>query len=626
MASYDILEEFSEDPDPDIIDTSPFWVIAVIRYEHPITFDRSKLFTATVGTTISSVGVDADFSKISKERTALIISNDVIQMSISHTKDNYVSNLTANLLPGLNYLAEIQPGDWLMAWIINENKEIDAKTLLENIDQRKPCNGFGDGLKFIGRVQSIRKSLRQAPDGHRMVHYQLNGAGFKELDASIFYDPALAKEEESIGQFLTELGISLADISRDSATSSGGISTTKIIPRIMKLMIGEGIPPASATLGQVQIASGTTATPEAPFSYVIPTSVAKLLGQSNKSKVVHCYADILELLIGLQKYSGGVTPATIFAPQGASTASSNFRTLNDLLLGSFMPLPISFSGKSLWGIMEEFKNPAVNEMYTALRVNAEGRVVPTVVVRQIPFSSQFAIDQGDANQLTAMLELPRWRCHPILVNNMDIGKTDANRLNFIHVYGHPSADGGLSPTEQIVQSPPLRDEWDIKRHGLRPHMQTVACTLEDTLEEPKKWMRILADFAIGHQFTLNGSISIVGVTAPICPGDNFELDETVYHIESVAHTCSISMDGIKQFSTNLQLTHGMRSDTSQTTKPGTSADSIYSGMKAEDNLNYDPGNTDEGSGSKQSDPESFQRTTDNGSQFNDAPTPSEFEV
>lgn len=606
MANYQLLSEFSDEKDPDAISVTPFWMIAVVRFANPLTFSRKKMFSGE-----TAVSFDTDFDALIRERSMLVLSDDVLQMSISHTKDSYVSSLSASIMGSdLNYLSEIQPNDWLLAWILNDEQQ--GLALKDKVLKAEACNGFNDGLKFVGRVQGIRKHLQQAPGGTRTVRYQLQGAGFRELDSSIFYDPALSKEEQSIGQFLTEMGISLDDICRDDTQSSGGISTVKVIPRLLKLLVGEGVPPDSTTFGDVQIATGLTATQEAPYSYAIPKTVAKLLGQTKSSKPdVNSYADILELVIGLQKYSGSGTPVNTFTPDGANQSDSNFRILNDNLLGSFQPLPISLNGKSIWSILEEFKNPAVNEMFTALRLNPEGRVVPTIIVRQLPYSTRYALENDDASQLTGLLELPRWVCAPILVNSLDTGKSDAVHANFIHVYGQASQGGGLSPTEQIIQNPPIRDEEDIKRNGLRPHMLTVSCTLSDTLDEPKKWMKIAADFMVGQQYTLNGSINMIGIVAPICPGDGFEFDDTVYHIESVGHNCSIS-DGQRQFSTGLTLSHGMRSDSqdaaSNTTRIQTGGDSlrlttnpeidIYTGTRTNDNLRYDPGQSVEDSGKK----------------------------
>jgi hypothetical protein len=58
------------------------------------------------------------------------------------------------------------------------------------------------------------------------------------------------------------------------------------------------------------------------------------------------------------------------------------------LLGTFLPVMPELTNKPLWSVLQQFLNPTVNEMYTCLRVNKDNRVVPTLVVRQIPFTTE----------------------------------------------------------------------------------------------------------------------------------------------------------------------------------------------------------------------------------------------
>jgi hypothetical protein len=71
---------------------------------------------------------------------------------------------------------------------------------------------------------------------------------------------------------------------------------------------------------------------------------------------------------------------------------------------------------------------------------------------------------------------------------------------------------------------------------------------------------MLADFVIGQHLTLTGTFVLQGIQSPISPGDNFQYNETVYHIEQVAHSCSIGSDGHKEFHTILHVNHGLSSE------------------------------------------------------------------
>jgi hypothetical protein len=225
-------------------------------------------------------------------------------------------------------------------------------------------------------------------------------------------------------------------------------------------------------------------------------------------------------------------------------------------------------------------------MYTCLRVNPDGLVVPTMIVRQLPFTSEIL---STDLQVTRFLELPRWGIDPVLVKDVDVGRSDALRFNFIHVYGD-TVDHSAPFASQIVRNPPIRDDLDIARSGLRSHMQTIPCSPADTRNgSPTKWMELSSDILMGQQLTLTGIMQTFGIQAPICPGDNIEWDGIVFHIESVTHSCTMQPNGFKSFVTQLALSHGVRSD------PGLEDITIYAGINTDDHLSFNPGVTTEGS-------------------------------
>ena len=231
------------------------------------------------------------------------------------------------------------------------------------------------------------------------------------------------------------------------------------------------------------------------------------------------------------------------------------------LKGRFLPIPTSFNCKSVWNLIREYLNPAINEMYTAIKFAPSGRVVPTLVVRQYPFSSPI-LHKVMKESVTAFHELPRWVADPVLVRGLDIGRGDGERINFVHTLVQPAKRTMVSEfARQIVDSPPISDPQDIKRHGLRPHMSTVMSgVVDDQQSSSNEWTTIQSDFLIGQHLVLSGVCSLYGITSPIVPGDNFELDNGLYHIESVNHHCEIQPNGMKTFTTQLSLSHGLRAD------------------------------------------------------------------
>lgn len=622
MATYECVSDYGAVPGTDYVSQSANWLICVFRFRYPTTYSRMGQSSFT---TNYPPGVEI-------RGKPLIITGDCLQLQVQSSKTQHVMQMAAILAPGTNYLAEIFPGDWVMAWMFVNNTDFqDVLTRLRGISAQGgvPLNGFRDGLKFVGRVASMRKSLDQAPNGHLSVRYGLNCVGFQEMDSQIFYDPLLADQTRALGLLWGHLN---ADISKLIREDQSGIDINKALPYVIDLMLGRGIPKGASHGGRVgeQATAGNEArvaddsNPNATFAYGIPTVVAQCLGvQGTSPKGIIAFADILETTIGIQKYSsqspaaqnqGPVAVlqqgpnadraiATAFMP--SNLRANGTRRLTSLpLLGTVLPQAPQFTNVPVWSVLHQYLNPAINEMFMCLRTNQDGNVVPTFVARQFPFTTERfdppALSSGASDESTGLdlhnflpttrfLELPTWGIDPVLVNHVDIGRSDALRFNFIHVYGN-SSQPGFDQT-QIIYNPPIRDDLDISRSGLRPYMQTAPVWVGDVINhDARKWMAVHSDFLMGQHMTLTGTLNSLGIQAPICIGDNVNWDGDVYHIESLSHSCSINESGQKIFNTVLALSHGMRAVPvpDQAGNPDTG---IYPVILPGDETTYNPGIT-----------------------------------
>ena len=131
----------------------------------------------------------------------------------------------------------------------------------------------------------------------------------------------------------------------------------------------------------------------------------------------------------------------------------------------------------------------------------------------------------------------------------------------------------------------MRDDVDLQRSGLRPYIKQVACRIKSQIGlTPKIWMALVADWLIGSQYTLNGTLTSVGIQAPVAEGDNLEFDGVVYHIESVSHRCAVVGSGQKSFVTSFALSNGMLAGA-----PDHSDFPYYPGFNPEDLRTLDPG-------------------------------------
>lgn len=626
--SYEVIRDFGEDEKTvDLVSVSPYAIVAVWRYRHPVTFsrDRSGSFSRNI--------IDG----IRLRDQVLVILEDIQTLSVTHTKASHVGQLSVSLLPGANYLTEIFPGDWVGAWIVNDAKT--AQDLLNRIRNNEPCNRFSDGLKFLGRANAVRTRIMQSPTGIRSSNYTLTASSFTEFDASIYYEPYFASQAVGIAsEWLQKTGSKINELMLKGSKNSQApfITVTEAVPFFVTAFFGAGVPKnqgfSDSTLEQ-------TKGLDDPNAFVVPDEVGNILGvqQGTKPNGAKGWHDICNILYGIQRYQLSSEAADVSRPDAAKAhfctpdglnwsdpepISNRTRRLRcpDEMSGSFLPSPPQFNGqKTVWSILQQYLNPTVNEMYCCLRASPTGDIMPTLVARQLPFSSGILSDQykprpiplnntdkptkkesigsetGDRSwykalsnpineprtlKLTRFVELPRWRIHPSLVRMVDFGRSDAMRFNFVHIYPETGLQN-QNRTGYIVRDPPIADDIDILRSGMRPYMATVNCSPQDA--ESRKagdWMYIVSDIVMGQHLSLTGTMDSYGIQSPICPGDNIEFDDHIFHIEAVTHV--FTMSGVnKTFTTNLALSHGMKHD-----QLAGNDFSMYSGTSPEDLRTY----------------------------------------
>jgi hypothetical protein len=530
-AFYDLLTDFGVSPGgtPSVV---PYWVIAVVPFKNRVTFDRSKL----PGLHSASFSNALDYA-VEEDDQTIVLSSEVARISTSSDKRSHVASMTASLWPTRPLLREVHSGDWVFAWIVNDRETRDS--IVERLKKGEPCNQFKDGLKFVGRCAAPRQQFQRSPDGQLNVMYSITARGFSEFDSQILYFPQMERQEIAIGQWAHKLALFINEI-----TSGGAVDINYVVPKLLERLLGSG--PASE--------NGPARTPNT--LYVVPMTAARILGKKRSSTPgTFTYADLLEAIIGVQEFANGNTQDhRVFLPEVQGSAPI-YRTKKKML-GKFLPFPPAFDNKAVWSVLGEYLNPSINEMYVTLRANREGSVVPHFIMRQMPFTTPAnKAAHGEAKYL----DLPRWKLDDTLVVAGDLGESDAVRFNYVHLMG-------VAPTEQtnaalsFLQSPPIWDEADIKRSGLRPFTMVVNCTPEEALHGPKEWARHAADFLMGQHLTWSGSLSLVGVQAPIAIGDNCEYRGVVYHIEGVNHEAGISPSGQRYSYTTLALSHGMSSE------------------------------------------------------------------
>jgi len=537
--------------------TSPAYVLTVTRWSNRDSFDyKSDPF---------------------ETRKPLVIVNDAISIQVQTSKGNPNHLFSCVLKQGdLNYLTAIHPGDYVIVNLVNSSKkamDIRARAL-----KGKSINRYYDGFKGLFKISDVRMKLTVAPNGAKIYGVSVSGRAFDEFNNNLYFNPAFEKEEGL--NFLVNNFKNWREVVRNKETNN----VQNLCKEIIKRTIG---------IGSKFIAKDAPLNQEPCFK--IPKQVFRLLNKSglnkennkenNKEKKNKSKKNDEDdpFVSKINNYYFGIWNSSLSETQEAAVGFNSFFNHWEGEADNWFKTTISLAGTrqvsfenfmnvKVWSLLKDYTNPVMNECYTCFRVKNDNHVYPSVIVRQKPFNNRKykkeSIEKNFAADHTQFLDLPRWKISPDLIYDLDIGRSDSARINFVQVFTTSIAvNPNLNANIQIAAPNFVQDIDDIRRHGRKPYI--VNCpydyplTKENFQLQNKKWANLVADWVMNGHLKMNGTIVSAGIVDPICIGDNLELDNTVYHIESVNHSMQINAEGSLIFRTTTSLSMGISDKSSE---------------------------------------------------------------
>jgi hypothetical protein len=294
------------------------------------------------------------------------------QLRVSQSKDSHLGILNATVLdPDDTLLARMSPGDLIVCWMFDNHKDAKAcRAKLESGDFTD-LNVFNSGLKFLGKLFSVRKNVAVTQAGAKIRRVTVMATAFSELDSNIYFDPQLTTN------FLHGLQFMLSISEQLNETLGVPEDVNKALAGLLTVFMGVGLKGAQSA-GQMS----------RPLK--IPEEVGKVLGLKNAP----FYIDVLQTIIGIQQYDNDYMPRGLgkqssIAATGGETKSP-YKTIKytpNGLIGWVSPIVQPFNNIPIWGILKQYCNKDANEMFTTLRLNENGRIMPTLIMRQLPFNT-----------------------------------------------------------------------------------------------------------------------------------------------------------------------------------------------------------------------------------------------
>jgi hypothetical protein len=526
--------------------TSPGWVLTFVRWENRDVFryDKNRKPEESKYKAISESG------PLNTISPPLVVINDCVTVSVNSQKSSHTPSMSAVLKGGdINYLTAIAPGDFVFVNMVDW--DFKALVVAQKAKNREPINDLHDGFKGVFKVQSVRLHVKTEPSsGIKVFYYHITGYGFTELNNTIYFNdqnlnPAIDKSDRAAEQYFARTGIEINQLA-----SEGPASVQTVVKKMVQLVL---VGPNSSFEDGRLITSNKI--------YRVPEPVFDLLGIKASSKTA---IEMFRFLFGIQQYlseSNTISIPNGLNPSNRKTKDSDnsiFTELADPCQGLEQLRVQYWNGVNGWSLISQHANLLLNELYTTFKVDYSGKVMPTVVFRQKPFTSEKPIVDAKA---TKFLSLPRWEIPTEMIYEMNIGRDEALRNNFVQIFANLSTipgTGSVGALAEQAQNNWVADFNDIERSGLKPSLYTTNHDIPYQTEfQSPIWARILADMLFGQHLKMTGTVVTAGIEEPISVGDNAQIAGTVYHIESVTHMCSISPNGEKKFETRLGLSNGV---------------------------------------------------------------------
>lgn len=476
-------------------------------------------------------------------RNPLVVYNDAINVTVQNTKSGLSPTMVATLKGGdINYATAVHPGDYVLVNMLNW--EDDAERVRNTALRLQPINKYGDGFKGVFKIQSVRKNISMNGD-KKTITYTVHGAGFTEFNNVIYFNPAIAAAFQEAGtrMYSTLVG----DYYQDKLKTNSEIQ--EIIKDLFEILIGK-----SRRSNNVKVKNF------GDVNFKVPKTLGRLLGRN-----MNAASDLFTYYVGIWGNSRSTSANTdnigqLFNPDMRLDREPGIYEAKNNLQGNKEVFIENWNNQTAWSILQNNTNKTLNEMYTTYRLDVNNRVMPTVIVRQKPFTTPH-FDPPSGFPVTRFFDLPRWKISPTLLYSADLGKDEAARMNFVQVFTRTLPDTfDQDMTQQITQQNFVIDQGDINRHGLRPYVVTSNFDFPIKTNKrlrAKEWSQIVSDWVIAGHLKESGTLKFQGIQDPISVGDNLEFDNVVYHIEAIKHVMMINPDGRKSFKTTITVSYGM---------------------------------------------------------------------
>jgi len=499
--------------------------------------------------------------KLVETEPTIISTLSCISIQTSKSKGQPNGEFQLTLAPFRNWTSTITTGSWCV--IMMSNEPINPE------DFRKANK---DHVKMIGKIESVRVETQQV-DGEggptRQTRYYVTGTDWGHIfNSSLYVDNLLAGPNDPISQ-----GNSAAVALRNALFGKNGTPKSFNVDDNLNSILqifGQSL------TGFTKAGTDINRLAKAVYNFKIPKAMMDFFDfKGANDKVVK--SDSVTKLLNLK--SGVLIAPDVYKPSNEAKGFIN---------------PFSLQGQhTLWQILLENSNPALNEMYSEMRWSPPGSpdnsLSLTVYNRIKPFA--FKSFTGDAGSQSGLKSYFQWvRTHSIddhTVKSVNAGTNWRDKYNFIEI--KPDFQDFAIFANWYKQKSQMFDSKAFEREGFRP---LIVGTKQFPAGAAKPgsdgvinidwsqlivWVRAMREWYFNTHRMLNGTIVMQGTTEYIAVGNNIRFDaglinptpninkatmkagknqSILAHVESVTHNFAVAGDA-RTYTTTIQFVRGI---------------------------------------------------------------------
>ncbi len=493
-----------------------------------------------------------------KDSLPVIVSTlSCVSISTSKSKGQPDGQFNLVLAPYKNWVSTLTAGSWCA--IMMSNKPITS----DDLTYANP-----DQVKMVGRIESVRCETQVDDEGARKTLYYVSGVDWGSIFNSILYIDNLISEPNEPQSQGNGAAVAIRNALFGNKGSPQSFTVKSNLTSLIDVM-GKSLGGYTKDEKLVGRLASTI------YQFSIPDEMAKFFkfnDKDGKPKTSTALNKLLTLTTGsLESYDeykdraeavGFIDP---FSLQGSHT---------------------------LWQILMENSNPALNEMFTDLDWDSNGHVQLKIYNRIRPFSFKtFNAAAGKSGGLRSYFQYVKTHdIDAVDVVSVNAGTNWRDKFNFVEI--KPQFQEFEIVANWYKQKSQVFDQESFNREGFRP-------LIFDTKQFPSKgnatglandvgidwdqltvWANLLREWYFGTHRMLNGTIVIQGTNEYIGVGNNIRFDvglinptanmnkksvddgsnEGAYilaHVENVSHSFSVSSDGARSYRTTISFVRGI---------------------------------------------------------------------